>query len=115
MDEVPEVAKKKEKKEKISTYEQTLLLWQQHKSIQEIATERKIHEKTIYDHMAKLVSEGKIAVTELLTADEINTLELAFVQAPPDATLTAIREIVGEEYSWETLKIFRAHYNKKKK
>lgn len=115
LDEVPEVAKKKEKKEKISTYEQTLLLWQQHKSIQEIATERKIHEKTIYDHMAKLVSEGKIAVTELLTADEINTLELAFVQAPPDATLTAIREIVGEEYSWETLKIFRAYYNKKKK
>ena len=65
--------------------------------------------------MAKLVSEGKIAVTELLTPDEINTLELAFVQAPLDATLTAIWEIVGEEYSWETLKIFRAHYNKEKK
>ena len=63
----------------------------------------------------KLVAEGKIAVTELLTADEISTLELAFVQIHPDATLTAIREAVGEEYSWETLKIFRAHYNKVKK
>jgi tetratricopeptide repeat protein len=115
LEKVPEVAQKKEKKEKISTYEQTLLLWQQNKSIQEIAAERKIHEKTIYEHMAKLVAEGKIAVTELLTADEISTLELAFVQIPPDATLTAIREAVGEEYSWETLKIFRAHYNKVKK
>ena len=114
LEEVPEVAQKKEKKEKISTYQQTLLLWQQHKSIQEIAAKRKIHERTIYDHLAKLMEEGKIDVKELLTADEISILETAFAQIPADATLTAIREIVGKEYPWETLKIFRAYRNRMK-
>ena len=108
-----EIAQPKEKKKRISTYEQTLLLWQQHKSIPQIAAERKIHERTIYDHMARLVGEGKIEVTELLSTDEISTLEAAFAQSSED-TLTAIREIVGEEYPWETLKIFKAYYTKNK-
>ena len=108
-----EIVQPKEKKKRISTYEQTLLLWQQHKSIPQIAAERKIHERTIYDHMARLVGEGKIEVTELLSTDEISTLEAAFAQSSED-TLTAIREIVGEEYPWETLKIFKAYYTKNK-
>ena len=108
-----EIVQPKEKKKRISTYEQTLLLWQQHKSIPQIAAERKIHERTIYDHMARLVGEGKIEVTELLSIDEISTLEAAFAQSSED-TLTAIREIVGEEYPWETLKIFKAYYTKNK-
>ena len=108
-----EIAQPKEKKKRISTYEQTLLLWQQHKSIPQIAAERKIHERTIYDHMARLVGEGKIEVTELLSTDEISTLEAAFAQSSED-TLTTIREIVGEEYPWETLKIFKAYYTKNK-
>ena len=112
MEDPVEIAQPKEKKKRISTYEQTLLLWQQHKSIPQIAAERKIHERTIYDHMARLVGEGKIEVTELLSTDEISTLETAFAQSSED-TLTAIREIVGEEYPWETLKIFKAYYTKK--
>ena len=108
-----EIAQPKEKKKRISTYEQTLLLWQQHKSIPQIAAERKIHERTIYDHMARLVGEGKIEVTELLSTDEISTLEAAFAQSSED-TLTTIREIVGEEYPWETLKIFKTYYTKNK-
>ena len=113
MEDPVEIAQPKEKKKRISTYEQTLLLWQQHKSIPQIATQRKIHERTIYDHMARLVGEGKIEVTELLSTDEISTLEAAFAQSSED-TLTAIREIVGEEYPWETLKIFKAYYTKNK-
>ena len=113
MEDPVEIAQPKEKKKRISTYEQTLLLWQQHKSIPQIAAERKIHERTIYDHMARLVGEGKIEVTELLSTDEISTLEAAFAQSSED-TLTAIREIVGEEYPWETLKIFKAYYTKNK-
>ena len=113
MEDPVEIAQLKEKKKRISTYEQTLLLWQQHKSIPQIAAERKIHERTIYDHMARLVGEGKIEVTELLSTDEISTLEAAFAQSSED-TLTAIREIVGEEYPWETLKIFKAYYTKNK-
>ena len=108
-----EIVQPKEKKKRISTYEQTLLLWQQHKSIPQIAAERKIHERTIYDHMSRLVGEGKIEVTELLSTDEISTLEAAFAQSSED-TLTAIREIVGEEYPWDTLKIFKAYYTKNK-
>ena len=113
MEDPVEIAQPKEKKKRISTYEQTLLLWQQHKTIPQIAAERKIHERTIYDHMSRLVGEGKIEVTELLSTDEISTLEAAFAQSSED-TLTAIREIVGEEYPWETLKIFKAYYTKNK-
>ena len=113
MEDPVEIAQPKEKKKRISTYEQTLLLWQQHKSIPQIAAERKIHERTIYDHMSRLVGEGKIEVTELLSTDEISTLEAAFAQSSED-TLTAIREIVGEEYPWEALKIFKAYYTKNK-
>ncbi|MEB3004961.1 helix-turn-helix domain-containing protein [Capnocytophaga sp. G2] len=106
---------KEKKKEKISTYEQTFLLWQQKMSPLEIANKRKLSQKTVYGHLVKFVEEGKIAVTELLPIDKLSQLEEIFPIISREETLTSLKEQVGDSYSWEELRIFRAYLINKNK
>ena len=106
---------KEKKKEKISTYEQTFLLWQQKMSPLEIANKRKLSQKTVYGHLVKFVEEGKIAVTELLPIDKLSQLEEIFPIISREETLTSLKEQVGDSYSWEELRLFRAYLINKNK
>lgn len=57
---------------KISTYEQTHQLYQQGKSIDEIAAARKLSLETIYSHLAKLYQDGQdIDLRQFITDEEL--------------------------------------------
>lgn len=99
----------KKHKEKISTYQQTYELWQQGMSITQIANERKLTEKTIYGHLSKLVEEGLLVITSVLPMDKIADLEDMLNKEVEGQTLTQLKEQVGEAYSWEELKLFKAY------
>ena len=99
----------KKHKEKVSTYEQTYLLWKQGMSVTQIAIERKLTEKTIYGHLSKLVEEGLLVITSVLPVDKITDLEDIFKEDVVGQTLTQLKEQVGEAYSWEELKLFKAY------
>lgn len=68
----------KPKKEKRSTYDITLLLWKEGKTVAEIAKERTLSQATIYSHIAKCIEQDKIAIIEVLPEETINELNTIF-------------------------------------
>ncbi|WP_372473974.1 helix-turn-helix domain-containing protein [Capnocytophaga sp. ARDL2] len=93
---------------KNSTTDKTFLLWVKKPSVSFIANERKLSEKTIYQHLAQLIVEGKIEIHEVIAKSKLKELEKIFSKTTTESTLTEIRAIAGEKYSWEELKIYRA-------
>ena len=97
-----------EEKEKISTHEKTHNLFKEGKTIEEIAEIRKFTEQTIYNHLSKLILEGKVNVTEVLPMERINEIK-ALVGDNPEQTVSDMKTIVGDDASWEEIRIYKAY------
>lgn len=99
--------KKAKKKEKISTYDQTLEMIKSGKTVDEIAIERQLSDKTIYGHCVRLIRLEKLELDEVLERDRINELSDIFDQYD-GMSLTPLKEKVGDDFSWEELKLYQA-------
>ena len=99
--------KKKSKEPKVSTFEKTFQLFEAGSSIEEIAKDRQLSEKTIYGHLEKLIQMEKLEVEDVLTPETLKHLKdkIDFEAAE---NLTALKNQAGEDVSWEELKLFRA-------
>ena len=105
----------KPKKEKRSTYDITLQLWKEGKTVAEIAKERTLSQATIYSHIAKCIEQDKIAITEVLPKETINELNTIFKENEELTTLKSLYEKTEERYSWDELRLFRAYLLKEAK
>jgi PIF1-like helicase/Helix-turn-helix domain len=97
---------KKEKGDKKSTYQITYELWIDKKSLEDIVQERKLTLTTVQGHMARLIEEGKVAITEVLSDDKIRSLETLF-EGYTGGNLSDMKEKAGEDFSFGELRIFR--------
>lgn len=103
--------KKSEKNEpKKSTFEITHELWIEKKSIDEIAIIRKLTTQTIQTHLVKLIQNKKVAVSEIFSPEKITELSQAFAFYTEE-TLVPLKEKLGDAYSWEELRMFKASLN----
>lgn len=100
-------SKKKKEKTKFSTYEQTLVLIHEGKTVPEIAKIRLLGESTIYNHLAKLIQEEKIQLNHLFSDEKIEELAQVF-QTFENESISAIKEKNGDRFSWDELKLFKA-------
>ena len=105
----------KPKKEKRFTYDITLQLWKEGKTVTEIAKERTLSQATIYSHIAKCIEQDKIAITEVLPEKTINELNTIFKENEELTTLKSLYEKTEERYSWDELRLFRAYLLKEAK
>ena len=115
IDEYPPSKDDKPKKEKRSTYDITLQLWKEGKTVAEIAKERTLSQATIYSHIAKCIEQDKIAITEVLPEETINELNAIFKENEELTTLKSLYEKTEERYSWDELRLFRAYLLKEAK
>jgi probable helicase len=104
--------KSKNKDEKIVTHDKTWELWKKRMTIETIAKERKLTEKTIYSHFEILISQGKVLITELLSRKSVAELTKLFEELAENQSITQVKEQVGEKYTWEELKIFKSYFLK---
>ncbi|WP_366185765.1 helix-turn-helix domain-containing protein [Flavobacterium ovatum] len=95
---------------KKSTVDETFELWQAKNSIAEIAILRKVTTQTIEGHLVKLIQAKKVAITDLLPEDKIKELTEAF-QFYQEESLSPLKEKLGNKFSWEELKMFKASLN----
>jgi hypothetical protein len=102
--------KKKTKEPKKSTYEDTLELWKQNLSIYEIAKQRKLTPQTIYNHFTKLIQMEIVQLSDILPEDKISDLRAAF-KAFKGESLGDLKEIQGDKFSWDELKLYKASLN----
>jgi uncharacterized protein YpbB len=97
----------KERKEKKSTYDQTLELFREGMEIDEIIRVRQFSRDTIYRHFVNLIKQEKMDLDELLSPERISELSGYFEQYT-FTTLTELKEQVGDNVSWEELRLFQA-------
>lgn len=105
----PKMKKKKEPKK--ATIEETLELWKQNLSIPEIAKQRKLTPGTIFGHFTKLIQMEIITLSDILPDDKIAALREAFFDFKGES-LGELKEIHGDTFSWDELKLFKASQQK---
>jgi uncharacterized protein YpbB len=96
-----------EKKEKKSTYEQTLELLHDGLDPEQVAKERSLSVKTILGHCAVLIKEDKLSIDEVLPQDRIAELD-DLIGDYTGASLTPLKEQLGDEVSYEELRLWQA-------
>lgn len=98
---------KKAKTVKKSTIEETYELYNQQLSVDEIAVKRKLSRTTIWSHIAKLIENSTLNISDILPPTKIDALEVAFDGTIPES-LSPLKEKYGDEFTWEELKLFKA-------
>ena len=97
----------KEKEPKKSTYEVTLELIREKKTLSEIAASRVMSEGTIIGHFVKLIKMGELQLNEVMSSDRISELADIF-DGYVELSLTPLKEQVGDAFTWDELKLYRA-------
>ena len=99
------ITKKKVKKTKGNTFLETLKLFKQGLSAEEISVERKLNLMTVQTHFIKLYQEGHdINLNEFVNDKELELLENAKTALKSPKTLKAYYEFFKEELPYNTIK-----------
>jgi hypothetical protein len=98
---------KEKKPAKKSTSLETFELWQLKNSIREIAGIRKLTIGTIYGHFIKLIEDKTVMIIDVLPDEKIKSLAKAF-EDYKEESLNALKEQVGDQFTWDELKLFKA-------
>jgi uncharacterized protein YpbB len=98
--------KKTDKEPKKQTAQVTYEMWKENNSIEEIALLRKYTVGTIYGHFTKLIQDKTVKVEDILPQDKLEELKKVFT-GYTDESLGALKEQVGEAFSWEELRMFK--------
>lgn len=96
------------KKEKGGTYKDTLDLYKQGKTIEEIAEIRALTAGTIKGHLAKWILSGEVDIYKVLPAATINTL-LQFFDENKDKTVSAVLQRFGDRFDGNDVRMVLAH------
>jgi len=89
---------------------ETLDLYNKGKSITEIAAERELAENTIYGHLAFLIEKGLIKDVDKLVDPKKQEKIFSAIKKVGYDKLTPIKDELGDDFSWEEIKIARAKF-----
>jgi ATP-dependent DNA helicase RecQ len=90
------------------THLQTLDLYRQGLSLTAIAKKRSVQENTIIDHLIKLMECGhEVDLDRIVSPDRVAAIERAIATVGAEK-LTPIKAHLGDEYSYEEIKLVRA-------
>lgn len=77
----------------------SLEMYKSGKTITDIAKERGLVPGTIEGHLASFILTGEVGITELVPTEQLTAINQA-INDNPDATGSALKEILGEEVSY---------------
>lgn len=99
-------AKKAGKTVKGETYAETLRLFEEGKTVAEIAEIRGMAASTIEGHLAKWVADGQLALDEIISVENIAMITKAFEKFP-EFSITQLREVLGQEFSYTQIRMVK--------
>jgi len=94
-----------------SSQAESLRLFKEGNTIQQIAVMRQLTESTIGGHLATFVRTGEIGILELLTAERLNII-LPVVMEVGGNAITPVKEILGNDYSYADIRIVMNHWQR---
>lgn len=83
-----------------STFEKTLELFREGKSVDEIARMRDLNISTVESHLALFIPMGKVQLEELVPKAKIGPIRDALAKLGGDGAVGAIKAELGDEYSY---------------
>ncbi|MCX2582962.1 helix-turn-helix domain-containing protein [Pedobacter sp. MR22-3] len=104
---VKSAVEKKKKEPKIDTKLVSFELYEQGKTINEIAKERGFSAGTIEGHLAYYVSTQQLDVSKLVKPNKIKNITDA-VESQKTKSMATIREFLGKDYSFGEIKLVLA-------
>lgn len=96
----------------VDTKKESLRLFQEGKSVDEIAAVRNLQSSTIFSHLAFYVEKGEIEATELVAAEKIPRIEEA-IREHGDIALKPLKEALGDDISYGEIRIGIAEVRRK--
>lgn len=99
------------KEDKIPSASISLQLYQQGKSVAEIAAERNLSAGTIESHLISFIKTGEVSVTDFVSENVLASLEEKLI-AHPDKSLSELKAIVGDEVSFSAIRAVVQHLQK---
>jgi uncharacterized protein YpbB len=103
---VHETKSGKKQKTEPNTKEQSFLLFQQGKSMAEIAKERSLVVSTIEGHLLPYVKNGDIPLEKLVSPAKIAKIK-EVLQQNEEATFSEIKTILGDDYSYGEIRFVK--------
>ena len=102
------------KSKKGSTLEDTLVLFDQGKSIDQIAGIRGLTQGTIESHLARLIGQGKLAIKNVMPDDRVEKISFYMLNYP-DLTMTELKAKIPVTVDYSDLRMVKAHLDVMKK
>ena len=98
-----------EKEKKGATYEITLSILNEGKTVEEAAKERNLATGTIFSHIAKLISMGRIDIAKYLEKNKFDEI-ISVIEKQEIQSLSAIKKELGPSYTFEEIKLAQAEF-----
>ena len=92
----------------VGTRQQTLALYQQGLSVEEIAMERNLKPITILNHLTELAEAGEAIDIDRLVPPEHYDVIVDALEQVGDDLLRPVKDFLGDEYSYEEIRLVRA-------
>ncbi|MGG5211019.1 helix-turn-helix domain-containing protein [Chryseobacterium sp. MIQD13] len=92
----------------------TFQLFEEGKTIGEIALERGLVKETVIGHLAKFAEQGLLDISRVITSDKIKAFEKEFYENPHES-LTEWKNALPNDFEFNEIRILINHYNFKKK
>ncbi len=99
---------KEEKPKKEDTRVATFKLYKQGLSIKQIAKERDLHQRTIYNHLAHFVARNMLPVEDFVSADKCEKIREVVAEMGTMQGLAAIKKACPEEITYEDITLVLA-------
>jgi uncharacterized protein YpbB len=94
-----------------STRTISLDMFNEGKSVAEIAEERGLVQSTIESHLIFFVEEGTLSINKLLSSEQQKTIAGELSAGEEENTLGSVKERLGKEYAYSQIRMMIAHQN----
>jgi ATP-dependent exoDNAse (exonuclease V) alpha subunit len=91
----------------------TFQLFEEGKTISEIAMERGLVKETVIGHLAKFAEQGLLDISRVITSDKIKAFEDIFYKTPHE-TLTEWKNALPSNFEFNEIRILINHFNYQK-
>ena len=99
---------------KVPSHILTFQLFEEGKTIPEIARDRGLVTETIYGHLAKFAEQGLLDLTRVFDKEKIKTFEKEFKKNSSVETLSDWKKILPNDFEFNEIRILINHFNYRK-
>jgi len=105
----PKKEKKPKSKDGLSTFDTTLKMLQDGKSVEQIAKERELTVGTIEGHLAKAVEAGSISIYKFMNDEVVTEISNAIAQLPNEFSSRDLYTVMKGKFGYGQLRAVMAH------